>query len=79
MDLPDPGIEPRSPALQTDSLLSEPPGKPFVTILIFVKAVIPMYIHKTKKGKILKIYFKIQHYLLKESDLSITGPLFCLV
>ena len=28
-DLPDPGIEPGSPALQADSLLSEPPGKPF--------------------------------------------------
>ena len=27
-DLPDPGIEPRSPALQTDALPSEPPGKP---------------------------------------------------
>ena len=27
-DLPDPGIEPRSPALQEDSLQSEPPGKP---------------------------------------------------
>ena len=26
-DLPDPGIEPASPALQADSLLSEPPGK----------------------------------------------------
>ena len=26
-DLPDPGIEPRSPALQEDSLLSEPSGK----------------------------------------------------
>ena len=26
-DLPNPGIEPRSPALQADSLLSEPPGK----------------------------------------------------
>ena len=25
-DLSDPGIEPRSPALQADSLLSEPPG-----------------------------------------------------
>ena len=25
--IPDPGIEPRSPALQTDSLPSEPPGK----------------------------------------------------
>ena len=27
-DLPNPGIEPRSPALQADSLLSDPPGKP---------------------------------------------------
>ena len=27
-DLPDPGIKPGSPALQADSLLSEPPGKP---------------------------------------------------
>ena len=25
--LPDPGIEPRSPALRTDALPSEPPGK----------------------------------------------------
>ena len=25
-DLSDPGIEPRSPALQVDSLLSDPPG-----------------------------------------------------
>ena len=27
-DLPDPRIEPGSPALQADALLSEPPGKP---------------------------------------------------
>ena len=27
-DLPNPGIEPGSPALQADSLLSKPPGKP---------------------------------------------------
>ena len=27
-DLPDPGIEPQSPALQVDSLQTEPPGKP---------------------------------------------------
>ena len=28
-DLPNPGIKPRSPALQADSLLAEPQGKPF--------------------------------------------------
>ena len=27
-DLPNPGIKPKSPALQVDSLLFEPPGKP---------------------------------------------------
>ena len=29
-DLPNPGIEPRSPALQVDSLLPEPPGNPCI-------------------------------------------------
>ena len=31
-DLPNPGIEPKSPALQTDALPSEPPGKPTLTL-----------------------------------------------
>ena len=31
-DLPDPGIEPGSPVLQADALLSEPPVKIFVCI-----------------------------------------------
>ena len=29
-DLPNPGIEPRSPSLQADALTSEPPGKPIM-------------------------------------------------
>ena len=29
-DIPDPGIEPKSSALQVDSLPSEPPGKPLL-------------------------------------------------
>ena len=32
-DLPDPGMEPGSPALQQDSLASEPPGKPGYNII----------------------------------------------
>ena len=28
-DLPDPGIEPRSPAWEADALPSKPPGKPY--------------------------------------------------
>ena len=30
-DLPDPGIEPETPELQSDALPSEPPGKPVPT------------------------------------------------
>ena len=33
-DLPDPRFEPRSPVLQADSLLSEPPGKPLAECLL---------------------------------------------
>ena len=34
-DLPDPGIEPRSPTLRADALTSEPPGKPSHMSIIF--------------------------------------------
>ena len=33
-DLPDPGIEPGSPALQADALTSEQPGKPYMSIQV---------------------------------------------
>ena len=49
--LPDSEIEPRSPALQADSLLSEPPRKPHSMLY-------PLYIHmpfwKLKKKKVIK-------------------------
>ena len=32
-DLPNPGIEPRSPAFQADTLTSEPPGKPQIIVI----------------------------------------------
>ena len=39
-DLPEPGIEPGSPvfpALQADSLLSEPPGEPYKAVILQLK------------------------------------------
>jgi len=33
-DLPSPGIKPRSPSLQADSLPAEPPGKPQVLTVV---------------------------------------------
>ena len=43
-DLPNPGIKPRSPALQADSLLSESPGKPKTTgvgSLVLLQGIFP--------------------------------------
>ena len=34
-DLPNPGMEPRSPAMRADSLLSEPPGEALVDKIIY--------------------------------------------
>ena len=44
-DLPNPGIEPRSPALQADSLPSEPPGKP-CSVTIMSVTVFLLYLNK---------------------------------
>ena len=35
-DLPNPGIKPRSPALQADFLPPEPPGKPILHMVIYI-------------------------------------------
>ena len=48
-DLPDPGIEPGSPALQTDALPSEPPGKygePLLLVFIIqlIFHVLPLFL-----------------------------------
>ena len=44
-DLSNSGIEPRSPALQADSLLSEPPGKPTYFPYVSTKSQIPQKPH----------------------------------
>ena len=49
-DLPNPGIERRSPSLQADSLPSKPPGKPKFPVkehLLF--PILRMYHHAVKK------------------------------
>ena len=51
-DLPDPGIEPRSPTLQAEALTSEPPGKP------------PDNILQRKQQKTYKIHLK--HHIFHE-------------
>ena len=44
-DLPDPGIEPWSPTLRADALLSEPPGKPAMEELPYNPAIPLLGIH----------------------------------
>ena len=51
-DLPNPGIEPRSPALQADSLQAEPLGKPTFLLTTSIKPCIESHSQgnlKTKK------------------------------
>ena len=70
-DLPNPGIEPRSPTLQADALLSEPPGKSLT-----LKKITDKYI-RTKQLKV--------SILTKNSWGEITGKIwqksnyFCLL
>ena len=50
-DLPDPGIKPRSPALEADALTSEPPGKPLQVeegfeILYYLQGAEQIYAHR---------------------------------
>ena len=57
-DLPDPGTEPGSPALQTDSLVSEPPGIPKVIVYlnyIYIREIWDL----GGKEEVLAQYFKI--------------------
>ena len=49
-DLPDPGTEPRSPALQADSLLSEPAGKP-IQNLTFTSMLCKRAINRNLRGR----------------------------
>ena len=44
-DLPDLGIKPRSPALQADSLPSEPPGKPCLTAKVPKAGILLFHLH----------------------------------
>ena len=49
-DLPNPGIEPRSPALQADTLPAEPQGKPmgeFGWLFLFVLYLFCLLLNKT--------------------------------
>ena len=69
-DLPDPGIEPGSPALQADSLPSEPPGK-----LVKTHHTGMSYIKVKEYGQILslmKLKFRVLGQTLKFPKIIVT-------
>ena len=60
-DLPNPGIEPRSPIFQADSLPSEPFGGGF----IFLKEISPEY---SLEGLMLKLKLQYFGHLMQRTD-----------
>ena len=54
-DLPDPGIEPGSPALQSEALTSETPRKPIVCVTVSKKCQ-----HNFAKGMLTSLNIRIQ-------------------
>ena len=63
-DLPNPGIEPGSPALQTDALPSEPLGKP--------KALINLIFLTSSPGRIINV---VSYLPLAQSCLTLCDPM----
>ena len=59
-DLPNPGIEPRSPSLQADSLMSEPQGKPSNDTVLSVT-----WYYEKRTGLEIRTKFlsRIKHYV----------------
>ena len=63
-DLPNPEIESVSPALQTDSLLSEPPGKPEIVSRGFLGGVGSVFSLKIMKWKPKEMVICLKHSIL---------------
>ena len=83
--LPDPGIKPRSPALQADSLPSELPGKPSKDTIYFQIVPILQSFHTYKSalfvlyciGAGIFIYIALFYFPLINIFISILTPFVC--
>ena len=69
-DLLDPGIEPWSPALQAESLPSEPPGKPLYIIYVCVCVCACVCLHTNKQKQIDSNSNKIWFFLFPATPFS---------
>ena len=82
-DLPDPGIEPRSPWWQADSLLAEPSGKLAIswksTILLHTSMAWKFFQEKYFFKKTLHLVYETLHGLALSSSLATSSTLFPIV
>ena len=76
-DLPDPGTEPRSPALQVDSLPSEPPGRPnwqYVPLKEHLTCLVAFTIWATREAQFAVCTPKRASYLFGCLEIYIKAP-----
>ena len=76
VDLPDPGIKPGSPALQADTLMSEPPGKPNNALNNSIHYN-PIHIDPQNNENNLYTISTFQHVYQIATILFYTNPLHC--
>ena len=67
-DLPEPGIELRFPALQADSLPSEPPGKPLDSILKSRDITLPTKVHIVKAMVFPVVMYRYDSWTIKKAE-----------
>ena len=74
-DLPDPGIEPRSPTLQADALTSEPPGKLLLTVLPEFSHITTRKVGKCKLGLKQRVQLNLRFCYYKSTRIDIEWQL----
>ena len=74
-DLPDPGIKLWSPALQANSLLSEPPGKPILNNIMSISSENPVLRERKMKEKFTQALITPYTKLLSLSYCLLIGPM----
>ena len=70
-DLPDPGIEPGSPALQADSLPSEPSGKPLLPPEITVDSWWILSSSGLSRSILLSCFFNMLMFVDEDDEISL--------
>ena len=73
-DLPNPGMEPRSPALRADALTSEPPGKPILDYSQLINSVVIVSVDSKTTQPHTHIYIYIYVSILLQTPLPSTLP-----